>query len=134
MIDITDVAVHATQVVFKNCASFTKYFTKIDGAKMDDAEDLDLVMPTYNLLEYSSNTTYSLWYYSTKDEATNFDNDITNTDHFMSFKCKTKLLGNTVTWSARNEGNGNLKNATIAVPLKYRSNFWRSLEILLAKI
>ena len=45
---------------------------------MDDAEDLDLVMPMFNLIEYSSNyseTTGSLWFYS-KDEVTNFNNNI----------------------------------------------------------
>ena len=36
-----------------NCAPFTKCITKIDETTTDDAEDLDLVMPMYNLLEYS---------------------------------------------------------------------------------
>ena len=45
----------AAQVVFKNYASFTKYIRQNDGTKIDDAEDLDLVMPLYNLIEYSSN-------------------------------------------------------------------------------
>ena len=49
--DITVTVVHATQVAFKNCASFTKYITKTDGTIIDDDEDLDLVMPMYNLLE-----------------------------------------------------------------------------------
>ena len=53
--DITVVAATATQVAFKNCAPFTKCITKIDGTTIDDAEDLDLVMPMYNLIEYSSN-------------------------------------------------------------------------------
>ena len=34
-----------TQVLFKNCTSFTECITKIDGTTIDDAEDLDLVMP-----------------------------------------------------------------------------------------
>ena len=51
--DITVVAVHGTQVAFKNCASFTKCLTKIDGTTIDDAEEL--VMSMFNLLEYSSN-------------------------------------------------------------------------------
>ena len=80
-----------------------------------------------NLIEYSSNyfeATGSLWLYS-KDEATDFNANIANTDNFKSFKCKAKLLGNT----EADNGNGILKNATIAVPLKYLSNFWRSLEM-----
>ena len=83
----------ATQVVFKNCAPFTKCITKIDGRSIDGAEDLDLVISMYNRIEYSSNyseTTGSLWFYS-KDEETNFDANIENTDDFKSFKCK--LLG-----------------------------------------
>ena len=75
------------QVAFKNCAPFTKCFTKIDETTIDDAENLELVMPTYNLIEYSSNyfeTTGSLWFYP-KDEATNFDADIANNTNFKSF-------------------------------------------------
>ena len=59
---------------FKNCAPFTTCITKTDGATIDDAEDLDLVVPMYNPIEYSPNyyeTTESLWFDS-KDEATNF--------------------------------------------------------------
>ena len=52
--DVTVTAVPAIQVSFKNCAPFTKCITKIDGTTIDDAEDLDLVMPMYNLIEYSS--------------------------------------------------------------------------------
>ena len=80
-------------------------------------------MPLYNLIEYSSNDsqpTGSLLFYS-KDEATNSDAVIENTDDFKSFKYKAKLIWNTVAEGA----NGILKNATIAVPLKYLSNFWR---------
>ena len=39
-----------TQVAFKNCASFTNCITKIDGTVIDDAEDLDLIMPMYSLI------------------------------------------------------------------------------------
>ena len=41
----------------------------------------------------------------------------------ISFEYKAKLLGNTVAQPAPNNGNGILNNATIAVPLKYLSNF-----------
>ena len=85
----------------------------------------------YNLIEYSSNyseTTRSLWFYS-KDEVTNFNADIANDDNFKSFKSKGKLLENPAAQPARNAANGILKNETIAMPLKYLSNFWRSLEM-----
>ena len=127
--DITITASPATLVVFENCKPFTKYITIIDGTTIDDAEDLDLVIPMYDLIEYSSNyseTTGSLWFYS-KDKATDFYKNIANTDNFKPLTYKAKLLGNTVAQPA-NAANGILKNATVAVPLKYLSSFWRSLE------
>ena len=72
--NITVRATPATQVALINCAPFTKCVTKIDETTIDDAESLDLVMPKYNIIEYSSNsskTTGSLWFYS-KDKATDF--------------------------------------------------------------
>ena len=122
--DITIIGDNGHGVAFKNCAPFTKCITNIDGTTIDDAEDLDLVMSMYSLIEYSSNyseTTGSLWFYS-KDEAINFNADIANYDNFKSFKYKAKSLGNT----AADGVNGILRNATIAVPLKYLSNLWRS--------
>ena len=44
-----------TPVAFKNCVPFIKCITKIDGTTIDDAEDLDLFMSMYNLIEYSPN-------------------------------------------------------------------------------
>ena len=85
----------------------------------------------YNLIEDSSNyfeTTGSLWFYS-KDKASNFMNNIENTNNFTSFKYKAKLLENTVAQPTSNVANGILTNATIAVLLKYLGNFWRSLEM-----
>ena len=82
-------------------------------------------------MEYSSNyseTIGSLWFYS-KDEASNFNNNNANTNNFKSFKYKAKLLCNTVAQPNANHANGILINATIAVPLKYLSNFWRPLEM-----
>ena len=95
--DITVVAAPATKVAFKNCALFTKFITKTDETTIDYAEDLDLVMPIYNLIEYSSNyseTKESLCFHS-KDEATNFNADVANDGKFKSnFKYKAKLLSN----------------------------------------
>ena len=129
--DITVTAAAVTQVSFKNCILFTKCITKIGGTTTDDAEDLDLIMPMYNLIECSSNyseTTESLWFYS-KDELTDFNNNIANTNDFKSFKYKAKSLGNTEAQPNPNHTNGILKNATVALPLKYLSNFWKSLEM-----
>ena len=88
-------------------------------------------MPMYNLTEYSSNysgTTRSLLIYS-KDEVTNFNANIANTDNLKSFEYKAILFRNIDAQNDNNPANGILKNATIAVPLKYIGNFWRSLEM-----
>ena len=85
----------------------------------------------YNLIEYISKyskTTGTLWFYS-KDKTVNFNADIANDDNFKSFKYKVKLLGNTAAEPVPIAANVFLRNATIAVPLKYLSSCWRSLEI-----
>ena len=84
-------------------------------------------MSMYNLLKYISDysdTTGRLWFYS-KDEATNFNTDTEDNNNFKSFKYKAKLLENTEI----NGANRILKNAIIAVLLKYLSNFWKTLEM-----
>ena len=118
----------ATKVAFTNWATFTKCITKIDETAIDDPESLGLVMPMYSSIEYSSNyskTTVSLWFYS-EYETNNFNAVIVNTNNFKSFIFKSKSLENTEADVAFRE------NATTAVPLKYLSTFWRSIEILLA--
>ena len=54
------------KLLFKNNSPFINCISKINGVKIDNAEDLDVVMPMYNLLEYCTNyrkTTVSLWNY-----------------------------------------------------------------------
>ena len=88
-------------------------------------------MSVYNLLKYSSNysdKTGSLWFYS-KDESTTFNVDIAHNNNFEYFDYKAKLLASTVAQLIPNQYNGILKCVTIAVPLKFLSNFWRSLEL-----
>ena len=109
-----------TWVACRNYAPFIKCITKVDGRTTDDTENLNLDMPMYNFLEYSSNysdTTGSLWFYF-KDEANNYNNIIVNNNAFKSFKYKTKLIGST-----------SAANRILAVPLKYLNDFWRSLEM-----
>ena len=80
-------------------------------------------MPMYNLIEYSDNysdTSGSLWNFK-RDEITN-NADVTNDNNAPSFKYKANLFGNT-------EDNGRKNGVKITVPLKYLSNFWRSLEM-----
>ena len=40
-------------VAFKNCASFTRYVTHLNDEHIETAENLDIIMPMYNLIEYS---------------------------------------------------------------------------------
>ena len=80
-------------------------------------------MPMYNLIEYSDNysdTLGSLWQFK-RDEIIN-NAGLTNDNNASSFKYKASLIGNT-------ENNGTKNGVKIAVPLKYLSNFWRSLEM-----
>ena len=104
-------------VIFKNCAPFTKCISRINGTDIDNARDIDIVMPMYNLIEYSDNyskTSGSLWQYYKDDP-----ND--NMEQSEPFKSKIKITGKT-------NDNGT-KDVEIMVPLKYLSNFWRTLEI-----
>ena len=43
------------KVIFKNCAPFTDCISKINNTQVDNANDIDKVMPMYNLIEYSDN-------------------------------------------------------------------------------
>ena len=51
-------------VTFKNCAPFTKCISRTNNTDIDNAKDIDIVMPMYNVIEYSDNyskTSGSLW-------------------------------------------------------------------------
>ena len=53
------------KVIFKNCAPFIKWISKINNTQIDNAECIDIVMPMYNLIDYSDNyskTSGSLWH------------------------------------------------------------------------
>ena len=117
-------------LAFKNNAPFINCISKINGVKIDNAEDLDVVMPMYNLLEYSKNyrkTTGSLWNYY-RDEPSNL-----LSSNSGSFKYKTSIAGNTNNVSADGadyDANKVGKNKTeVVIPLKHLSNFWRRLNI-----
>ena len=105
-------------VAFKNCAPFTACKSNITNVEIDNCQDIDIIMPMYNSIEYSDNyakISGSLWQYY-RDEA----NDIFAESE--SFKSKIKITGKT-------PNDDNEKDVEIMVPLKYLSNFWRTLEI-----
>ena len=106
------------EVTFKNCAPFTKCISRINGIDIGNAQDIDIAMPMYNLIEYSDNYSKrsgSLWQYYKDDPNDNLADS-------ESFKYKAKITGKTA-------ADGNTKNIEILVPLKYLSNFWRTLEM-----
>ena len=89
--------VNATRLALKNCAPFTKCNLEINDEHVDTAENLDIVMPMYNLIEYSDNyqdSSATLYQYK-RDEPPEDDAaaDLT-ADNSDSFKYKIKLLGN----------------------------------------
>ena len=114
------------KVIFKNCAPFTNCISEINNTDIDNAKDIDIVMPMYNLIEHSDNyskTSGSLWEYTKDIPAVNNNNaiiDFTNNNLTDSFK--VKITGQT--------GYNGTKNVEIMVPLKYLSNFWRTLRCL----
>ena len=115
-------------VIFKNCAPFTDCISKINNTQVDNAKDIDIVMPMYNLIEYSDNyskTSGSLWQYCKEIPAVNNDGDIVDfngANATDSFNFKTKITGQT-------DNNGRIDNVEIMVQLKYLSNFWRTIEM-----
>ena len=129
-------------LVFKNNVPFINCISKVNNTLIDNAEDLDVVMQMYNLIEYSKNyskTTGSLWNYY-RDEITDDTNDNTNLNENVinskSFKYKTSITGSTYNVDARitNDAGDQVNNPAydsksgkkeveIVVPLKYLNNF-----------
>ena len=124
-------AVNASRLALKICALFTKCKLEINDEHVDTAENLDIVMPMYTLIEFSDNyqdSSATLCQYK-RDEPPEDDAVAGLTaDNSSSFKYKIKLLGN-VTEVAGNAAGVRRLNAKIVVPLKYLSNFFRSLEM-----
>ena len=126
-------------LILKNNVPFFSCIARIDGELIEDANDLDIAIPLYNLLEYSKNyrkTIGSLYNYY-RDELSD-DADVNNFDNIKvvnsnTFKYKNKITGNTYNVDANDDGydvnkSGNQEIA-LAIPLKYLGNFWRALNI-----
>ena len=117
-------------VAFKNNAPFINCISKINVVQIENAEDIDVVMPMYNFLEYSKNykkTTGNLWNYY-RDEPRN-----PLSSNSESFKCKTSITGNTYDVGAGEAGYDASKvgkiETEVVITLKHLSNFWRTLNI-----
>ena len=74
-------------IVFKNDVPFRSYVSKINSTLIDNAEDLDIVMPMYNLLEYSQN------YYVTSESLLDYQSDETDAGDSKGFDGKSFRYG-----------------------------------------
>ena len=124
-------ALNTTRLALQNCAPFSKCNLEINDEHVDTAENLAIVMPMYNLIEYSDNyqdSSATLYQYK-RDEPPE-DNAVADltADNSSSFKYKIKLLGNIPRLDADAARVGRL-NVKVVVLLKYLSNFFRSLEM-----
>ena len=106
------------KVIFKNCALFTNCLIEINNIQIDDSQDIDVVMPMYNLIECSdaySKTSGGLWQYYIDELALDNNNNIpdflANSNNSTSFKFKEQITGKT--------GKGGTKDVEIIVSLKY---------------
>ena len=142
-------------LILKNNAPFALCITRISGELIEDADDLDIVMPMHNSLEYSKNyrKTIGPLYNYYRDELSDDadDNNFRNIKvvNSNSFKYKNKIIGNTYNidttipnpdpataaanprvanpnYDANKEGT---KTIELAIPLKYLGNFWRALNV-----
>ena len=113
---------------FANCIS------KISNTQIDNADYIDIVVPMYNWIDYRYNFSKisgSLWQYCKDITAVNNAGNIVDfngANATDSFNFKTKITGQ----AADDNNNGNIArrvDVEIMIPLKYLSNFWRTLEM-----
>ena len=117
---------------FKNNSPFRSCMSEVNSTLIDNAEDLYIIKPMYNLLQYSQNysvTSGCLWNFY-RDKIDDVDD---NASDGKSFEYKTKIVENTQERS-ENEGNPNRApvptlNVEVTIQLKNLSNFWRFLDL-----
>ena len=114
------------EVIFQNCAPFTEFVSEINNTQIDHAKDV--VIPMYNLIEYSDNylkTSGYFWKYFRDKPALKVGyNFLDLPGNIASFKLKLKI-------EERTPDAVNVKHVKTAVALKHLSKFWRTLEISL---
>ena len=119
------------RLTLKNNAPFISCISKISGELVENAEDLDIVIPMYNLLEHSKNyekASGSLFNYYRDEPKDHDEGDGDNVINISirgskSSDYKTKIVGSLAAGELEKD------DVEIAVPLKYLGNFWRSLDI-----
>ena len=120
-----------TNVAFKNCSIFTRCVTHVNDQHINTGDDFDIIMPMYNLIEYSDNyadSSATLYQFKRDESPMNEAGNPNNValDNSTSFKYKVNLLGKT---TDADDNDRSLKNVKIVVPLQYVSVFFRSLEM-----
>ena len=111
-------------VVFKHCAPYANCIIKINNIQIDNDKYIDTVMPMYNLIKYIDNyskTSRSVWQYCKEIPILLI---LTEPMLLIHLILKQKITGQT-------DNNGRIDNVEIMVPLKYLSNFWRTLKMSL---
>ena len=118
------------EVVFKSCAPFTECISKLNNTQIDNAKDIYIGMPMYNLIEYSNS------YYKTSGILCQYyrhesvSNNAGSLESFLgnsaSFKFKQKITGST--------GDDCTKNVKLMVSLIYVSTFWKYHELIVKLI
>ena len=138
-----DASQYNRKVSLKNSAASFNFTLKINSQLIENAQDLDIVMPMYNLLYHSKNfrkTAASFWNYYPDMPKSGHDNNanlrqrvIYSIKDSESFNYKTKLVGNVdaVADAADNDVKTELEDIKIVVPLKNLSNFMFNLNFLL---
>ena len=121
------------KLTFKNSALFRSCISKINNTFIGNVEDLDIVMPLFHLLECSDNysrTSGSLWnYHRNEINGSANENNGANNYRINNNKTKTnKSFGYTTKTIGRTPNDNNILDEEVILPLKYLSNFWRSLN------
>ena len=134
--DIPNNINYTKKVSLKNSTPFFNCTLKINNQLIEDAQDLDIVNPMCNLLNYSKNvrkTTGSFWNYYPDMPISEYvgDNERTRIFHPIrnseSFDYKTKLVGNL----PNDDSNAELENIKFVLPLKRLSSFIFNLNFLM---
>ena len=133
--NVANVVAYNKKVAFKNNAPIISSMTKISGELIENAEDLDIVMPIYNLLEYIKNyrkTSGSLLNYyrdeSNSEEVEGVNFSIQNSTSF-DYKADTMPVVPNYVADAANPNHEVELEVEISIMLKYLGNFWKSLDV-----
>ena len=119
------------ELAFENNAPFISCISKINYTLIDNAEGLDIVMPMYNLIEYSKNYSKAsgcLWNYYRDERNSALSGENNNVNYSIK---DSKSFDYKINITKKLSGIDTIKDVGISVPLKYLSNFWKKLDVLL---